>query len=420
MTTGSINDDKRVLFQPYQVEDDTGAITLIGTPVPVGWRYQKTWTGTDYGHTFSGDIFEYWAKRLVDGEVSFVKVHRKRRPPRRHIEAQHPYSSVITVESNSVYALAHPQTKSHAFVRDFPDTAIRPLPDFVSQWKSNDTIALQGALREMIAGSDFNLGVFLGESHEALSMITKAASSLFRAYKSLKRGDVGGLADALGVPITNRKRHASFERTPKGFAGKWLEYQYGWAPLLKDTYGAAQFLAQTCNFPFKQRYRVRRRKSLTYNSTSDIIRKGGDYFARGYSTGQLIAIVSEVNVPALAGLLDPASVAWELMPYSFVADWFLPIGSYLQARGLASAITGTFVTTITERQFFVCNAFEQYPNQKTVSGPNYRYIRVQVDRTVASNLQVPLPNFKPLGQVLSWKHCANAVALLTQRFSSAR
>jgi hypothetical protein len=264
------------------------------------------------------------------------------------------------------------------------------------------------------------MGVFLGESHEALNMITKAASSCYKAYKSLKRGDVGGLADALGVPITNRKRHVSFDRTPKGIAGKWLEYQYGWAPLLKDAYGAAQFLAQTCNFPFKQRYRVRRRKPLVYSNVPEIIRDGGDYFLYGYSTAQIVAILSEVNVPALAGLTDPASVAWELMPYSFVADWFIPIGSYLQARSLASALTGTFVTTITERQWCRINAFKQYANQKTVSGPQYRYHSVVTNRTVSTSLQVPLPGFKTLDKVLSWKHCANAVALLTQKFSSAK
>lgn len=35
------------------------------------------------------------------------------------------------------------------------------------------------------------------------------------------------------------------------------------------------------------------------------------------------------DLPGRFGLLNPLSVAWELMPLSFVADWFLPIGSYL-------------------------------------------------------------------------------------------
>jgi hypothetical protein len=29
------------------------------------------------------------------------------------------------------------------------------------------------------------------------------------------------------------------------------------------------------------------------------------------------------------GITNPALVAWELVPFSFVADWFLPIGNFL-------------------------------------------------------------------------------------------
>jgi hypothetical protein len=37
------------------------------------------------------------------------------------------------------------------------------------------------------------------------------------------------------------------------------------------------------------------------------------------------------DLPARLGLLNPAEVIWELVPFSFVADWFLPIGDYLSA-----------------------------------------------------------------------------------------
>jgi hypothetical protein len=38
------------------------------------------------------------------------------------------------------------------------------------------------------------------------------------------------------------------------------------------------------------------------------------------------------------GITNPASLTWELLPWSFVADWFIPIGPYLESldyhRGL--------------------------------------------------------------------------------------
>lgn len=37
------------------------------------------------------------------------------------------------------------------------------------------------------------------------------------------------------------------------------------------------------------------------------------------------------DLPGRFGLLNPLEVIWELVPLSFVADWFLPIGDYLSA-----------------------------------------------------------------------------------------
>jgi hypothetical protein len=32
-----------------------------------------------------------------------------------------------------------------------------------------------------------------------------------------------------------------------------------------------------------------------------------------------------------SGFTNPVSLAWELLPFSFVVDWFLPIGPYLES-----------------------------------------------------------------------------------------
>jgi hypothetical protein len=32
-----------------------------------------------------------------------------------------------------------------------------------------------------------------------------------------------------------------------------------------------------------------------------------------------------------AGLVNPLSIAWELLPWSFVVDWFIPVGNTLEA-----------------------------------------------------------------------------------------
>ncbi len=134
-----------------------------------------------------------------------------------------------------------------------------------------------------------------------------------------------------------------------------------------------------------------------------------------YYRGQLIARLTEVDSPKLNGLTDPSSVLWELTPWSFVIDWFIPIGNYLNARGLAQATTGTYVYSWTSYEKWSIDGYvHPTPNTKTTASPSIEYMYLQVWRSISTSVTTPRPRMKPLGEVLSWKRAANAVALLTQ------
>jgi hypothetical protein len=113
--------------------------------------------------------------------------------------------------------------------------------------------------------------------------------------------------------------------------------------------------------------------------------------------------------------MDPVPMAWELLPWSFVVDWFIPIGNYLAAKGLQTAITGSFVTT----HVFKLESFGQKAKMTSswVAFANHNGSKCSVkwtniSRTVSTTLSVPLPEFKSLEKVASWGHALNAVALL--------
>lgn len=42
---------------------------------------------------------------------------------------------------------------------------------------------------------------------------------------------------------------------------------------------------------------------------------------------------------AQTGIDNPALLAWELLPYSFVVDWFLPVGNYLESLNAFSGFS---------------------------------------------------------------------------------
>jgi len=271
-------------------------------------------------------------------------------------------------------------------------------------WTSNDDLALLGKLREAVAGSDFDASVFLGEGHKALGMIANAATRIYTAWKAARNLNWSKAAAALADA-----RKGGFVPKAKTTAQGWLELQYGWLPLVKDAYAGAQFLGYSLNAPLQFTVNVSRKVKRDVNPLGNTRYQEATYVVRK----RIKAILKERNVVALSGLTDPATLAWELLPYSFVIDWFLPIGQYLSARGLAQALDGTFITS-TKSVCHVKNPYK-YADVVVIFPNDFYYDRGSFDRAVTNSLVVPRPSFKSLGQAASWKHAANAVALLTQK-----
>ncbi len=305
----------------------------------------------------------------------------------------------------------------------------------VSQLDGNDQIRCVAKLRESIFGSDFNASVFLGESHQTLGLIADSAVRIANALRALKRGRLGTAAEYL-VKGTGRHAlaHRDFRVPARGeawnrsMANHWLELQYGWIPLLKDTEGAAQSLAHALEVPFRKRYSATVRKELAEVKTLGGTGGGGNdsfsYIIHNVSSRRIVVSIEEkISVAAQLGLLNPENVAWELLPWSFVADWFIPIGSYLDARAVQSLTSGVCVTS-TKMVSTLTNMLD------TGSWPAYggvwsnhgfapsggeqktRDVYFTFDRVVSAAPAVPLPSFKGLAKAASWQHCANAIALL--------
>ncbi len=288
---------------------------------------------------------------------------------------------------------------------------------------ANDQIKLVNKLTEKLKGSDFNMSVFLGEGHQTLKLLGDTAIRLAKAGYHAKKLDLLGAARALFEGTTRKPlaRHDWTKYRPgagsaKNASSLWLELQYGWLPLLKDAEACAQSLAHALNFPMVQTYRVSvRRETDTVAST----KPNGVTVVTTHKTKShrrsLIARISEKPTGwATLGLLDPELVAWELLPFSFVADWFIPIGSWMEARAWASRLTGTFITT--DKRWALAGPVLIDGSSRTES----RYRNLLFDRTISTTLAVPMPQMKSLGKVASWQHCANAIALVTQVFSPKR
>lgn len=265
-----------------------------------------------------------------------------------------------------------------------------------------------------------NLGVALGETRQLSKQIGTTATRIARAYSSLRKGQWRNAARTLGVRARSQPEN-------------WLELQYGWKPLLSDIHGAAQAVSErnkerdwvvtvasterdkafdgpldyVANPRLFVYYRVRGSRGVSVSVRLDYHPSSFDY----------------AHLPAALGLTNPLEVAWELVPYSFVVDWFLPVGNWLST--LDATLGYKFLSgSYTTRRFrqFACTVNAQ--KSHVASSGRYRftggsaagwYAAMELRRNVYASS--PIPALRPKNPV-SLGHMANGLSLLTQAFAA--
>lgn len=134
------------------------------------------------------------------------------------------------------------------------------------------------------------------------------------------------------------KRAIKVLTTLKGSPNEWLAYRYGLRPIISDTENVLKHMTDITG---KVRKTSRSKSVLTDNSEIMVNSIPQDYILNHYTVQNFDEVVIrgmsldefmaefESNIGFTAkGLL---TLPWELIPYSFVVDWFVNIGDFLGA-----------------------------------------------------------------------------------------
>ena len=237
----------------------------------------------------------------------------------------------------------------------------------------------------------------------------------------------GGIARAQRLLDKLRQQGVSGSRL---LAALWLEFRYGWIPLINDIKDSiavfSDLITKSPSVTSLTATSTRNEEFLRDLFTDNI---AGNTKPTGQSmtrkrTKTRYGLVYKVSDPYLhaaaqLGFTSPVALGWELIPFSFVVDWFLPIGQTLQ---LLHAFEGLNFYSGYLTQFTKTITTVSYNFDKTVDhGGGFidKYTRIGRgtaeaylhSRTVLTDF--PRPDLPTPKSPFSVIHAANAAALLT-------
>jgi len=378
------------------------------------WR--RNWTGPDRVKTVPRVPIAHHAARVCrvldsNGNPYVIPEYNEYNHTDTPYDEEHDYHATILAEAGAraKYTYGNTVVGNWSAV-NFSASGVNASSYTNDNWSSSDQLKLVNKLRARCVGK-WNPSQFAAGTKQTVQMIGETASEVRKYLRYLKTGQL-----RKAVKMFEKYRPSDFG-VPKAetVSNAHLQLQYGWMPLLSDSFEGAHYLAQNL-MPRRHTIKVRYRRALSCTESSALYKFDA---VSSMIKGQLIAHISE-DLPweYITGLSDPESFLWEACPWSFVADWFIPIQTYLEARCFARTVKGQFVTTISKDiKLRDLRPSPSTPLFRLVDPYHFRFLKV--DRTVSSTLNVALPEFKPLDTVPSMRRALNSLALLTQRFGSS-
>lgn len=268
---------------------------------------------------------------------------------------------------------------------------------------------------EKLKNQDINLGTFLAEFSKTEQMIANRIQRVADSVRRWRRINAKSLWDR----VRKYQKGGCGRRFVRNLPSSWLELQYGWTPLLSDIFGGINHLGRPGRDPLisvrgyaedddEKIYSV----SGAYGSSADL-----SFEVRHRCWVNLVYKLNNAGLAEVSslGLLNPVEIIWELVPYSFVVDWVLPIGPWLSS--LTADAGWSFVTgsRSVKSEFVGDSSVKRYARATGAEGPAPTFSGWASNFSRTCYTSTPVPDFY-VKNPLTARHVANATALLVLAF----
>lgn len=177
------------------------------------------------------------------------------------------------------------------------------------------------------------------ELPKTLELIRSSLSTIRQIRKSVVTGNPEYAKRAIGNQRKGSAPSAS-EYVRQTAHNRWLELRYGWTPLVFEVQGAIKALNRTQENP----PRATSRGFEHAEGTNSVLHQWNGGSASGLQDFRFVR-EKTLDVRAYAlytadlkfqrardfGVSELPLALWELVPYSFVVDWFVNIGNWIEA-----------------------------------------------------------------------------------------
>lgn len=274
---------------------------------------------------------------------------------------------------------------------------------------------------EKLRAQDIHLGNFLATASETARTVANGLGHIAGTVRRFRRNIPERVWKLIKRLEGNLPRYRWCE-----IPSAWLEVQYGWKPIMEDIQGAIRHLSRESRYtvPYievkasaveKSQFETDVACLAAYSVSGKVL---WDRIVR--CDVFLVYGITNVTLAELSslGLINVAEIIWEVLPYSFVIDWAMPISSWLGALGATTGlefITGgqsrTSKVKVAGSTVHFGNVFPEGTPEASpppVKGRFFNFERSCYGSTPVPGIYVKNP--------FSATHVANAMSLLVEAF----
>lgn len=282
--------------------------------------------------------------------------------------------------------------------------------------------------RSKINDAKVDLAVTVAEFGKTVDLLADTVSKLCRLYDAVRRYDwkrayrIAAEVQRNRTYAYARKSAAAYgkyqgRKLPRRVANHWLEYQYGWLPLFSDLYGLQELLKSKLKED-DLHFKVVSAVTDEYSSSEFFAEPNTEasFSLEGSKFEQFIKVVYHLKIRspmihgAGYGVTNPLAVAWELVPFSFVVDWLMPIGQFLENLTVAQGTA--FVSGYEDRIISgTLNVASTRYVQLSGVPCSFTYDQFAFERRTKGGLDFPIPYIR---SPWSKARVASALSLLSK------